>query len=70
MANTQSKEEKEGKEKKKSIDVKTNLTTIHMPPRKEEDVETTIQIMWRKFDFNHVFSNLFFSAQNKKCSYD
>jgi len=60
MANTQSKEEKEGKEKKKPIDVKTDLTTIHMPPMKEEDVETTIQIMWRKFDFNHRLQQPFF----------
>ena len=57
MANTQSKEEKEGKEKKKKP---IDLTTIHTPPMKEEDVETTIQIMWRKFDFNHRLQQPFF----------
>jgi len=46
------KKEKEQKKKKESIGVKRNFTTIHMSPKKEEDIETH-QMMWRKLGFNH-----------------
>jgi hypothetical protein len=41
MASKQSEEEREGeKRNKKTIDVKPNLTTIHVPSKDEKDTET------------------------------
>jgi hypothetical protein len=41
MASKQSKEEREGeKRNKKTIDVKPDLTIIHVPSKKEQDTET------------------------------
>jgi hypothetical protein len=50
MAITESKEKREGKEKK--IDIKPYLTTIHAPLKKKEDVKTN-QMMWWHHNYHH-----------------
>jgi hypothetical protein len=65
----QSKIERKGKKRKKEkpIGSKPDPTIIHVPFRKEKDVEMH-QMRWRKLDFNHHHQQLFLYAKKLKIS--